>query len=181
LATGLRQGEILALKQPDITDMTVNVTKTLKSVKVYDDEENYHYELKATKPKSKKSKRKVPLPSGLKKDLVELNKIRNEERLKLGELYKDNDLLFPSSTGEYIDSRNLIRSWKRALDHLGIEYKKFHTLRHTYATQLIKNGAQLITVSRLLGHASIQTTEIYAHVLESTKQNDVEKLNTLFN
>ena len=180
LATGLRQGEVLALKQSDITNMVVSVTKTLRLIKVYDEQDEYHYELKITKPKSKKSKRKVPVPSELKKDLAELNIIRNTEKLKLGELYQDNDLLFPSETGAYMDSRNLIRSWKRALERIGVPYKKFHTLRHTYATLLIKNGAQLITVSRLLGHASIKTTEIYAHVLESTKQNDVESLNVLF-
>ena len=66
------------------------------------------------------------------------------------------------------------------IKNIDVPYRKFHALRHTYATQLLKNGSQLITVSRLLGHSSVKTTEIYAHVLESTKVNDVENLNTLF-
>ena len=122
---------------------------------------------------------KMPIPTELKKDLVNLNKIRNEEKLKLGELYQENDLLFPSQTGTYIDSRNLTRAWKRVFNNIDIQYKKFHALRHTFATQLIKNGSGFITVARLLGHSSVKTTEIYAHVSETTKANDVQSLNTL--
>lgn len=180
LGTGLRQGEILALKKTDIKDMVVQVTKTLSYVKVFDGPNKYHYETLVTKPKTRRSIRKVNIPTELKKDLAELNTIRIEEKLKLGELYRDNDLLFPSETGTYIDSRNLLRSWKRVFEGIDVPYKRFHSLRHTFATQLIKNGSQLITVSRLLGHSSIKTTEIYAHVLESTKANDVQSLNTLF-
>jgi len=180
LGTGLREGEILALNKPDIKNMETRVTKTLRNIKVFDDPDTYHYEFKITTPKTKKSIRKVPIPTELEKDLAELNKIRNEEKLKLGELYCDNNLLFPSTTGTYIDSRNLLRAWTRVFKNINVPYKKLHALRHTYATQLLKNGVQLLTVSRLLGHSSIKTTEIYAHVLESTKINDVEKLNVLF-
>ena len=180
LGTGLREGEILALNKPDIKNMETRVTKTLRNIKVFDDPDTYHYEFKITTPKTKKSIRKVPIPTELEKDLALLNKIRNEEKLKLGELYCDNNLLFPSTTGTYIDSRNLLRAWTRVFKNINVPYKKLHALRHTYATQLLKNGVQLLTVSRLLGHSSIKTTEIYAHVLESTKINDVEKLNVLF-
>lgn len=180
LGTGLRQGEILALNRSDVNDMEVRVTKTLSNVKVFDDPDKYHYEVKVTRPKTKSSIRKVPIPTELKKDLALLNKIRNEEKLKLGELYQNNNLLFPSATGTYIDSRNLLRAWQRIFKKIDVPYKKFHALRHTYATQLLKNGSQLLTVSRLLGHSSIKTTEIYAHVLESTKIKDVENLNALF-
>lgn len=179
LGTGLRQGEILALNRSDVNDMEVRVTKTLSNVKVFDDPDKYHYEAKVTRPKTKSSIRKVPIPTELKKDLALLNKIRNEEKLKLGELYQNNNLLFPSATGTYIDSRNLLRAWQRIFKKIDVPYKKFHALRHTYATQLLKNGSQLLTVSRLLGHSSIKTTEIYAHVLESTKIKDVENLNAL--
>lgn len=180
LGTGLRQGEILALRLSDIKDMTVAVTKTLSYVKIYDDgPAESHYEYRVTRPKTKNSRRRVPIPSKLKSDLVELNKIRNVEKLKLGELYIENDLLFPSSTGSYIDGSNLLQSWKRALERINVPYKKFHSLRHTYATQLLKRGTEITVVSRLLGHASIKTTEIYVHVLESTKQEKVEALNAL--
>lgn len=179
LGTGLRLGEALGLDEKDIKDMTVYVTKQLKLVKEFESPTSHKYVLKITSLKTKRSKRKVPIPSALKGDLKELKKIKIAEKLKLGELYQENSLLFPSETGGYIDSGNLTRAWKRALKKADIPYKKFHALRHTYATQLIKNGVPLLTVSRLLGHASIKTTEIYAHVGEDTKKKEIEVLNSI--
>lgn len=80
-----------------------------------------------------------------------------------------------------MDAKNLRTSWERALKAADIPYIKFHALRHTYATKLIENGASLLTVSRLLGHSSIKTTEVYAHVLNDTKAKEVELLNEIFN
>ncbi len=179
LGTGLRLGEALGLDEKDIKNMTVYVTKQLKLVKEFESPTSHKYVLKITSLKTKRSKRKVPIPSALKGDLKELKKIKIAEKLKLGELYQENSLLFPSETGGYIDSGNLTRAWKRALKKADIPYKKFHALRHTYATQLIKNGVPLLTVSRLLGHASIKTTEIYAHVGEDTKKKEIEVLNSI--
>lgn len=143
LGTGIRLGEALGLDEADIKDMVVYVTKQLKLVKVFSSPTKYKYELKITPLKTKKSKRKVPIPSGLKNDLKELRRLKAAEQLKLGELYKENTLLFPSETGEYLDKSNLTRAWKRALKKANIPYKKLHALRHTYATQLIKNGVDL--------------------------------------
>lgn len=103
-----------------------------------------------------------------------------QEKLKLGEAYTENDLLFPSETGTYIHPRNLLRSWERALEKANIPYRKFHALRHTYATTLFENGASILTVSRLLGHSSIRTTEIYTHILEDIKAKEVECLNSIY-
>lgn len=180
LGTGLRQGEILALKENDIKDMIVRVTKSVRSVKVFDKNKNYKYEVKITRPKNNSSIRQVPIPDKLKRDLAKLKRIRNEEKLKLGELYEDNNLLFPSNVGTYIDSKNLLNTWRRTFNNINVPYRKFHALRHTYATQLLKNKVDLLTVSKLLGHSSIKTTEIYAHVLENEKVDDVQKLNSLF-
>lgn len=179
LGTGLRVGELLALEKTDVAE-NVSVTKTLKLMKIFDSEAEFHYELKPKKPKTKKARRKVPIPAKLKNDLAELSKIRAEEKLKLGEAYQENNLLFPSETGTYIDSRNLLRSWERSLKQIGVPYKKFHALRHTFATQLLKRGEDLLVVSRLLGHSTIKTTEIYAHVVPEVKVAATEKLNELF-
>jgi integrase len=183
LLTGLRQGEILALDRKDIINdkSIVRVNKTLRSVKTFGEDGKNHYELKTTKPKSRTSRREVPLPAALKVELRKLEILVAEEKLRLGEAYTSNSLLFPSETGTYIDAKNLRRSWKRALENANIPYRKFHALRHTYATRLFENNTSILTVSRLLGHSSIKTTEIYTHVLEDVKTKEVECLNAIFN
>lgn len=178
--TGARMGEILALKKKDIKDGVVKINKSIRKVRVYSDKENYTYQYKVTRPKTESSRREVPLPDKLIAELKNLDILVKEERLRLGPAYENNDLLFPSITGTYIDDKNLRRSWKRALSSSGVEYKKFHALRHTYATRMIENGVELLTVSRLLGHSSIKTTEVYAHTLEDTKIEAVKTLDSMF-
>lgn len=181
LFTGAREGEILALEKSDIKGDTVKINKTVRTIKVFDDKihEKYNYEIKVTRPKTKTSNREVPIPDILKTELKKLEKLVAEERLKLGSAYNENELLFPSETGTYIDANNLIKSWKRVLSNTNVPYKKFHALRHTYATRLFENGASILTVARLLGHSSTKTTEIYTHVLENIKIAEVQCLNDM--
>lgn len=180
LLTGARQGEILALDRSDIQDNIVRINKSIRKVKIFDEEGSYNYELRVTKPKTEQSNREIPLPEVLISELKKLDLLVKEEKLQLGSAYIANDLLFPSLTGTYMDDKNLRRSWTRTLSQLDIPYKKFHALRHTYATRLFENGSSILTVSRLLGHSSIKTTEIYTHVLEDVKAKEVECLNDMF-
>ncbi|MDU5081238.1 tyrosine-type recombinase/integrase [uncultured Tissierella sp.] len=181
LLTGARQGEILALEKDDIQDGFARINKIIRKVKVFNDDGTSQYELKTTKPKTKTSNREIPLPEVLQNELKKLDLLLKEERLKLGMAYTENNLLFPSATGTHMDDKNLRRSWERALKAAGVEYKNFHCLRHTYATKLFENGTSILTVSRLLGHSSIKTTEIYTHVLGDIKAKEVECLNEMFN
>ena len=65
LLTGCREGEILALTKEDITDDTVRINKSLRTIRVFDDPEHYHYETKTFTPKTKTSNRTIPLPTGV--------------------------------------------------------------------------------------------------------------------
>lgn len=72
-------------------------------------------------------------------------------------------------------------SYKNLLIKAKIPHKKFHALRHTYATQLFEKGEPLKTVQTLLGHGDISiTSNIYTHVMPKQKSNAAEKLNDLF-
>lgn len=181
LLTGCRQGEILALQKSDIKNNTIKINKSVRNVKIFDSEKAFEHELKVTKPKTKNSNREVPITAKLQSELKKLDKLVAEEKLRLGPAYEDNNLLFPSLTGSHIDAKNLRRSWERALNNAGVPHKKFHALRHTYATKLFENGTSILTVSRLLGHSSTRTTEIYTHVLEDIKAKEVECLDSILN
>lgn len=84
-----------------------------------------------------------------------------------GERKEADTLIFPSITsGEHIN--HTIKNWvKRA----GItKHITFHCFRHTFATLQLSNGTDIYTVSKLLGHTSVSTTQIYAKVVDSKKQ-----------
>ncbi len=65
-------------------------------------------------------------------------------------------------------------------DEIGLNEYTFHNLRHTYASWLVQNGVNLKIIQELLGHESIQTTLIYAHLAPDNKYQAVKVLNTLF-
>ena len=57
---------------------------------------------------------------------------------------------------------------------------KFHSLRHTFASWLVQNGVSIYTVSKLMGHSQIQTTQIYSHLRMADYENSVKQLEQLF-
>lgn len=181
LATGLRLGEILALTEKDIINGMVNVNKSLSEVRVFKSPAEWYYEDRVETPKSKNSIREVPIPTTFIPNLKKIKRIKKEQQLKMGSAYLMNDLLFPSTMGTFINPKNFRRIYKRGLEKTGIKYKSFHCLRHTYATKLLENGASLVAVSRLLGHTTTKTTEIYAHVTKDFKRQEAELLADLFN
>lgn len=180
LGTGLRLGEIIALKWIDINFKTseVRVCRTFKRVAKIGVLEGKKTEVIEQAPKTKYSARTVPIPSSIIIELKEHKKRQLQEKLLFGEAYNDNGLIFSNELGEPIDARNLTRSYKRILNKSNIPYKKFHALRHTYATRLFENGVPLKTIQILLGHSKLEiTSNIYTHVLPEEKIKAVEVLN----
>jgi integrase len=92
---------------------------------------------------------------------------QNAERLKIGDLWEDNGLIFCTSAGRPLDFRNLATaSFKPLLKRAGLPDIRFHDLRHTCATLLLSRGHHPKLVQDLLGHASIaMTLDRYSHVL----------------
>lgn len=185
LGTGLRIGEVVALKWHDIDFETVElkVQRTFKRVAKLnnDDKEGNKTEIIEQLPKTKYSERTIPIPSSIIKELKSHKKRQNVEKIKAGEAYVNNDLIFPNELGEPTDTRNLSRSYERILNRTNIPHKKFHALRHTYATRLFENDVPLKTVQILMGHSNIKiTADIYTHVMPEEKIKAVEKINNLF-
>ncbi|MDD3224727.1 MAG: tyrosine-type recombinase/integrase [Clostridium sp.] len=183
LGTGLRQGELLGLKWSDI-DFDKKVLKVQRSIKeVYFISENGTRELKTIEqsPKTKNSIRTVPIPSSLIPILNKQTTQQKLDKLKVGSSYTKSDYVFTTQLGTTINAQNLTKSYKRILEKAKIPYKKFHSLRHTYATKLFEKNVPIKTVQMLLGHSDISTTSnIYTHVMPEKKIDAVEKLNDLF-
>lgn len=181
LDTGLRQGELFALTWNDIDlkNKAIYVNKTFKRVKNTDTGE---YENIIQTPKTKKSIRVVPLPAHLIDKLRQYEIQQKELRIKVANLYEDNNLVFCNCFGRYLDSGNVLKKFKKIIKENDIPIRKFHDLRHTYATRLFELGEDPKTVQVLLGHSNISITlDTYTHVLDSLKDNAISKLNDLYN
>lgn len=184
IGTGLRQGELLALKWSDINfkNNTLSVKRSIRNINIIQSDGSKKRETIIQVPKTKNSLRTIPIPSKLIPVIKKHQLQQKEEKLKAGDTYIDNNFVFTTILGLNIDARNLLRSYKRVLTRANIPYRKFHALRHTYATKLFERNVPLKTVQLLLGHADISTTaDIYTHVMPEQKTKAVDKLNDLFN
>lgn len=168
LATGLRQGELLALdwENIDLDKQILEVKRTVKEVYVYDSETEKHIETMYQIPKTQNSFRKVSIPSSI---IIKLKEVKNKK-----------GLLFCNKNGQPLRAKNVADKWKKILKNCNISHKKFHAIRHTYASMLLKNGVDIETVAELMGHTAVSITQIYLHSSESQKQNAVDKINYLF-
>jgi integrase len=91
---------------------------------------------------------------------------QNEERLRAGSVWQDNGLVFPSGIGTPLLGGNLNRAFKELLNRTGLPEIRFHDLRHTCATLLLRQGVNSKFVQELLGRADISLTlNVYSHVL----------------
>lgn len=161
--TGLRKGELLGVKKKfvDLEKCTVKVRNTLRTVKIYESSEKFKRVLKLKKPKSPSSRRTIYFPKFF-ANILELYFIEQEKKWKKNGLgFNDESLVFTTDTCKPIDARNFATAWERFLNRIKIQYKKPHAIRDTYATTLIRRGAKIHDVKKLLGHSSITITEKY--------------------
>ncbi len=167
-------------KYLDLDKKIVTVKHTIKRVTEITRNGERKGTTKIYTPKTKESLRSVPIPNALIPKLKHHRLSEKEKCLKNKIKFSDDNFVFTNNIGNFIDSSVLIRSFHNFLKINNITIKKFHTLRHTYATELFKAGADLLTVSKLLGHTNLETTKIYTHVSEDQKEETANKLNKLF-
>jgi integrase len=158
--TGMRQGELLGLKWEDV-DLeggVVRIRRTLTRNKG---------RLLLGEPKTKKSRRTVRLTETAAQTLREHLERQLEEIERLGDLYRDQGLVFTTQVGTPINPTNLRRrSFASLLKRAGLPAIRFHDLRHTCATLLLLRNVHPKYVQELLGHATITITlDTYSHVL----------------
>jgi len=183
LGTGIREGELFGLRfmDIDIRNKELNIKQDLEWAKVFERDGTYEYKAILQPPKTKNAIRTIPIPSALIPMLQSHIRLQKEKLLKNGLSYSADKLVFTTESCNCFDNRNFLRAWQRVLKKTGVEYRNFHTLRHTYATKLFENGIPLKTVSMLLGHANIKiTADTYTHVMPKVKIEAAETLNALF-
>lgn len=166
LATGLRIGEICALKWKDIDfdKRLLSVNKTLYRI-YWGGKEEKKSALEVSTPKTPDSWRVVPLPDSIITLLSKLNK----------EVEKEN--YFLTNTSHPIEPRTYRDYFRKLLIKLGLPQLKFHSLRHSFATRCIESGCDYKAVSMILGHSEIATTlDLYVHPSLSQRKQCIEKM-----
>lgn len=184
LGSGIRQGELLALRWQEDIDLKqgiININRTVKRVKTFDGKSKNKTKIIFQEPKTKSSKRTIPLPAGVIQEIKEHRKRQLEEKLLAGEVYYDNDLVFCNELGKITEPATLTRIYKRILKKAELSDMNLHALRHTYATRLLEANEHPKVVQELLGHSDISMTlNTYSHVMPELKKAAADKINFLF-
>jgi len=170
LTTGMRRGELLALRWSDVDleQGSIHVRHTVDHIPRYGYVE--------TEPKTKKAQRLIMLPSFVVDALKQHRIEQQEQRLKAGDNWQDLNLVFTGLHGNYLNPRYLPKMFSKVLMEAGLPHIRFHDLRHSAATILLSMGVQLKVVQEILGHSTIvMTADIYSHVLPSIQKEAMEK------
>lgn len=172
LTTGMRRGEILALKWSDL-DLEKGRVQVQRTV-VYIRRQGYM----ESEPKTRGSRRSIVLTSTA---IAALKKHRHqqlERRLQTPD-WQDKDLVFCGSKGSWLAAYGVIYALSKALKSASLPEIRFHDLRHTAATLLLRSGASLKSVQYTLGHSTVHTTMRYLHLLPGMEEEDMARLNSL--
>ncbi|MGP1470913.1 MAG: tyrosine-type recombinase/integrase [Schwartzia sp. (in: firmicutes)] len=165
---GVRIGEALAVRWPDILPRSVTICATSVSAP--------GGAMIQPIPKSKSSFRDLPYGEKFDKLLRAAKIEQAKHKLSYGEFYHDNDLVCCRPDGSLLgpDDLRYFNRWVRETFGAGFS---FHSLRHTHATALLEAGEDLEIVSKRLGHASLNiTASTYSHVLEKRQSALVHRL-----
>ena len=179
--SGLRKGEILALKWEDVDfeNNTVAVTKAAAMVKG---------EQIVKVPKTRNSYRVVSIPHSVTEKLRKLQLEQTRYRLSVGDYWQGEGWVFTQDNGRMMNYSTPYKSLQDILTHYNADKAEadklpmipFHGLRHTKATLQLAAGYDARTVSSIMGHRETSTTlNIYAHSLQTTEQKAAEDMERL--
>ncbi len=170
LTTGMRRGELLGLRWQDI-DLQRGVLHVRHSLMVVRGQRQLQ------EPKTKSGRRTISLSPVCVEALREGQEEQKGYREHLGSEWHERDAAFPALNGEWLDPGNLSRYFSRLMDRADVPRIRFHDMRHTHATLLLKEGVNVKVVSERLGHASIGITlDTYSHVLPSMQQHAADQI-----
>lgn len=166
LTTGMRQGEICALRWENYNEVEgiITITHSMQRNK----------ELKA--PKTGK-KRKIVLMEETKAALKRQKIRQTELKLLLPDEYKKTGFICTNPSGEPYNPKTLLATFKNVINKHNLPQIRFHDLRHTYATIALQNDVNPKIVSEILGHSKItMTLDLYSHVLPEMQKEATNKM-----
>ncbi len=208
LFTGMRLGEILALRWNDIDfeNKFISVKNTIKRLTTHN-ANGTKTEIILDTPKTDNSFRIIPLIDEMILELTNHKKSQNEEKKLSGSAYNNKGFLFCNEIGEPYDQKTFKNYYNKILLECGLIQSKpktirdkikkgfktkptpkgttpnvtFHTLRHTFATRAIEQGMDILVLSKILGHSDPSTTlNKYGHALPNHKKDNMEKIRELY-
>lgn len=169
--TGARLGELLALKWQymDFKENKIRINTTLQTLP--------HQPPVCLPPKTKASKRYITIPESV---AAELQKLKTGYG-KIRYIKHPEDFVFVTRAGTPFLPSNMRRAWASILSGAGVDYKKFHCLRHTHATQLLAGSIPLLEVSKRLGHSKpSHTLNLYGHAIPNLDKIVAEKVAKIY-
>ena len=170
LYTGLRIGEICALKWSDISlaENTLTVRHTMQRVQVFDGTASRKTKIIITDPKSVCSARIIPLPECVSTKLISFCPSSPTAFFLTGDSQR------------YIEPRTYQNKFKAYVADSGVNEANFHTTRHTFATRCVEVGFEIKSLSEILGHANVNITlNRYVHSSFDLKRRNMSKLSYL--
>jgi integrase len=174
IATGMRRGEILALRWSDLDDdyTVARVQRSLQATKAG---------LQFEQPKTRRSQRAVALPEFLHPYLERQRHTQTQRQISAGPDWNDLQLVIDRGDGAPLNPDSLSSSWRRFVRNNQLPLLRFHDLRHAHASLMLIQGVHPKIVSERLGHASIGITlDTYSHVLPSMQSEAATAFDQLF-
>jgi len=169
--TGMRRGELFGLKWADI-DLEARRLAVRRSVVVSKGR------LLVQEPKTASAVRVLAIPAVVADALQEHRARQDDEKAFLGDEYRDEGWVFANLRGGPLDPANVTqRHFRAVVRKAGVTPVRFHDLRHTHATLLLRQGENPKVVAERLGHTTIaMTLNTYSHVLPDLQERAVERL-----
>ncbi|MDA8237905.1 MAG: tyrosine-type recombinase/integrase [Chloroflexi bacterium] len=162
LATGLRRGELLALRWSDVDEAagTLTVSRALARSAAGG--------YAVAEPKSRRARRTIALPALARDALRRQAEAQAREREAAGTAWQDRDgLIFTDPVGRLWHPESVTSAWAALVKRTGIGRLRLHDLRHTAATLSLSGGVPVQDVSDMLGHSSPSITmDIYSHSVD---------------